>query len=176
MERTALGGQIRAARRQHGLTQAELAGRSGVSRVTIARLESGAPQDPRVGTIGRLCEALGLEMGALPLGAGTRLEKRLAREEDRTRRAERWRDHAVLAAHLLAAPRSEARQLIARARAVVDRWERDRLCSRHYISRWRALLAGPVDSVARALIEPSDWTDALFQNTPWSFALPRPRA
>ncbi|MCG6927534.1 MAG: hypothetical protein LJF30_19775 [Acidobacteria bacterium] len=81
----------------------------------------------------------------------------------------------MLAARLLAAPQSEARELIAKARAVVDRWERDRLCSRHYISRWRALLAGPVERVARALIEPSDWTDALFQNTPWSFALPRRR-
>jgi hypothetical protein len=58
---------------------------------------------------------------------------------------------------------------------VVDRWGRDRLCSQHYISRWRALLAGPVERVARALIEPSDWTDALFQNTPWSFALPGTR-
>jgi transcriptional regulator with XRE-family HTH domain len=174
--RTALGEQLRTARRQHGLTQAALAGRSQVSRVTIARLESGAPQDLRAGTIGRLCEALGLEMAALPLGARARFERQLARERERTRRAERWRDHAVLAARLLAAPRSEARQLIAGARAVVDRWERDRLCSRHYISRWRALLAGPVERVAQALIEPSDWTDALFQNTPWSFALPRPPA
>ena len=175
MVRTPLAEQIRAARRQHGLTQAGLAERSGISRVTIARLESGAPQDLRAGTIGRLCEALGLEMGALPLGARARLEKRLAREEERTRRAERRGDHAVLAARLLAAPRSEARQLIARARAVGDRWERDRLCSQHYVSGWRARLAGPVERVARALIEPSDWTDALFQNTPWSFALPRRR-
>jgi transcriptional regulator with XRE-family HTH domain len=174
--RTALGEQIRAARRQKGLTQAGLAQRSKVSRVTIARLEGGDPQDLRTGTVGRLCEALGLEMTALPLGAQPRLEKRLARETERTRRVERRRDHAVLAARLLTAPRSEARQLISRARAVVDRWERDRLCSRHYISRWRALLAGSVERVALALIEPTDWTDALFQNTPWSFALPGPQA
>ncbi|MCG6927610.1 MAG: helix-turn-helix domain-containing protein [Acidobacteria bacterium] len=175
MARTVLAEQIRAARRQHGLTQAGLAERSEVSRVTIARLESGAPQDLRARTLARLCEALGLEMAALPLGGQPRLEKRLAREKDRTRRVERRRDHAVLAARLLAAPRPEARQLIARAQGVVDRWGRDRLCSQHYISRWRALLAGPVERVARALIEPSDWTDALFQNTPWSFALPGTR-
>jgi transcriptional regulator with XRE-family HTH domain len=175
MGRTVLAEQIRAARRQQGLTQVALAERSEVSRVTIARVESGAPQDLRAGTIGRLCEALGLEMAALPLGSQSRLEKLLARERERTRRVERRRDHAVLAARLLAAPRSEARQLIARARTVVDRWERDCLCSHHYISRWRALLAGPVERVAQALIEPSDWTDALFQNTPWSFALPGPQ-
>jgi hypothetical protein len=54
---------------------------------------------------------------------------------------------------------------------VVDRWERDRLCSRHYISRWRRLLSGPPERVARSLLGPGDWADALFQNTPFSFAL-----
>jgi hypothetical protein len=56
---------------------------------------------------------------------------------------------------------------------VVDRWERDRLCSRHYISRWRRLLSGPPERVARSLLDPGDWADALFQNTPFSFALER---
>jgi hypothetical protein len=59
---------------------------------------------------------------------------------------------------------------------VVDRWERERLCSAHYISRWRALLAGPAERVARSLVEPGEWKDALFQNTPWTFALERPAA
>jgi hypothetical protein len=38
------------------------------------------------------------------------------------------------------------------------------------------MLAGPVDNVARSLLEPDKWTDALFQTTPWAFALERPRS
>ena len=54
---------------------------------------------------------------------------------------------------------------------MVDRWEREKLCSTHYVTRWRAMLEGPVGRVAQALLEPGEWEDALFQNTPWSFAL-----
>jgi hypothetical protein len=100
------------------------------------------------------------------------LERLLARERERSRRLDRRLAHAVLAARLLSARRPEARALIATARASVDHWERERLCSRHYILRWRVMLAGPVEKVARSLLEASEWQDALFQNTPWAFALP----
>jgi hypothetical protein len=73
----------------------------------------------------------------------------------------------------LAAPRPAANASIRRARAVVDRWEHDGLCSSHYVGRWRAMLAGPVDRVAAALLTRGEWGDALLQNTPWSFALSR---
>jgi transcriptional regulator with XRE-family HTH domain len=164
--------QLRAARRRQALSQAALAARSGIGRVTIARLEAGSAQDVRTGTVGRLCETLGLELAALPVGGQPELETLLAREQDRTRRVERRLGHAVLAARLLALPRPQARALIARARAVVDRWEREGLCSHHYISRWRAVLEGPVERVAQALLEPGDWAAALFQNTPWGSSLP----
>jgi len=170
-----LSKQLRAARRRLGLTQSVLAERSGVGRVTIARLEGGSSQDLRAGTLARLCGALGLEMAALPAGSQLQLERLLARETDRTRRTERRLSHAALAARLLAAPRSDAEGLVAQARSVVDRWEREDLCSRHYVSRWRKLLAGPVERVAQALLGSTDWTDALFQNTPWSFALGAPK-
>jgi hypothetical protein len=64
--------------------------------------------------------------------------------------------------------------LVRRARANVDRWERERLCSDHYITRWRALLSGPVGRVGAGLLDLGDWEDALLQNTPWSFALGAP--
>jgi hypothetical protein len=35
------------------------------------------------------------------------------------------------------------------------------------------MLAGPVERVARALLAPGEWQDALFQTTPWTFALER---
>jgi transcriptional regulator with XRE-family HTH domain len=153
------------------MTQAELAARSGTSRVTIARLEAGSDRDVRVGTMVSLCDALGLELAAVPGGSRPALETRLARERERARRLDLRRRHAVLAARLLAARRPKAHSLVARARAVVDRWDHEGLCSRHYVSRWREMLAGPVERVAQALIEPGEWRDALFQNTPWAFAL-----
>jgi transcriptional regulator with XRE-family HTH domain len=168
--------RVRAARRKEGLSQAALATRSGASRVTIARVEAGSAQDFRVGTISRLCEALGLELTAEPLGALRCLETQLLREHERAKRLDRRRRHAVLAARLLAAPRPEAAALLKRARSSVDRWERDRLCSHHYVSRWRGMLRGPVDSVARSLLEAGEWVDALFQNSPWAFALEPPEA
>lgn len=169
--------QLRETRRLKALSQAALAAKSGTSRVTIARLETGAGQDFRLGTLSRLCDALGLELRALPQGSGqVALEALLAREQDRSHRLDRRRRHAVLAARLLSAPKPRAAAMLRRARKCVDRWERERLCSNHYVSRWRALLSGPVSRVARALLERSDWTDALFQNSPWSFALEPPAA
>jgi transcriptional regulator with XRE-family HTH domain len=174
MRYNALRAALRRARLQQSLTQAALAARSGTSRVTIARLEAGSAGDVRMGTVSRVGEALGLEVAAVPAGAEPAIERHLAREREKVRRLERRWAHAVLAARLLAARAREAGALIATARATVDRWERERLCSRHYVSRWRAMLTGPVEAVAGALVERGEWTDALFQTTPWAFALEHP--
>jgi transcriptional regulator with XRE-family HTH domain len=163
--------ELRRARRARGLSQAQLASSSGTSRVTVARLEGGSSQDVRVGTVERLCEVLGLELAALPVGASASYEARLARAGLQARTLERRLAHARLAARLLGSRPDHARALVRRARAVVDRWERERLCSDHYVSRWRRLLSGPVRRVAAALLDPGEWEDALFQNSPWSFAL-----
>jgi len=167
---------LRSARRERGLTQAALAARCGTSRVTIARLEAGSAGDFRLGTVATLCEALGLEVAVGPAGSGAALETRLARERENSRRLDLRRRHALLAARLLSAPRTKAAALVIQARAAVDRWERESLCSRHYVTRWRTMLAGPVERVAQALLEPGEWADALFQNTPWAFALEPPAA
>jgi transcriptional regulator with XRE-family HTH domain len=173
MRYNVLRAQLREARGARGLSQASLAALSGISRVTIARLEGGAAANVRAGTLERLCGALDLELTAVPAGGRLTLERALARERERTRRLERRVWHAQLAVHLRTLPRREAAALIAQARAVVDRWQRQRLCSAHYVSRWRTMLHGPVEQVARSLVEPGDWADALFQNTPWSFARDR---
>jgi transcriptional regulator with XRE-family HTH domain len=162
---------LRAARKAAALSQAALAARSGTGRATIARLEAGALHDCRVGTLARLCEALGLELAALPRGAVAGGEARLARERERARRLDLRRRHAALAARLAALPTAEAAALVRRARTAVGRWEREGLCSAHYISRWRARLAGSPRRAAAALLAHDEWTDALLQNSPWSFAL-----
>jgi transcriptional regulator with XRE-family HTH domain len=176
MRHTLLHAQLRRQRRASGLSQAALAAKSGAGRVTIARLETGSAQDFRLGTLSRLCEALGLELAALPRGGLPALETARERERERGRRLDARRRHAVLAARLLAASPSEAASMLRGARAAVDRWERDGLCSEHYISRWRKALAGSVRRVALALLAHNDWTDALLQNTPWGFALDAPAA
>jgi len=167
-----LGQQIRAVRQARGLSQEALADGSGAGRVTIARLETGVAQDFRIGTLSRLCEALDLELAALPKGGAALGEVKIERERERARRLDRRRRHAELAVRLLALPSAEASAMVREARSRVDRWERERLCSDHYVKRWRARLAGPVRRVARTLVEHDEWTDALLQNTPWSFALP----
>lgn len=166
--------QIREARQAMGLSQGALASRSRTSRVTIARLENGADQDVRVGTLESLCAALDLELRASPVGGTTALEARLAREGEHVRRLERRLAHSRLAARLLSLPAAQAREIVRTAQGAVDRWERDRLCSEHYISRWRALLSGPIARVAHGLLEPGEWADALFQNSPWSSVLADP--
>jgi transcriptional regulator with XRE-family HTH domain len=176
MRYEALHTRVRAARREQALSQGALAARSGTSRATIARLESGSARDIRSGTLSRLCEALGLELTAIPQAARPALETLLAREQERARRLDRRRRHAVLAALLLSVRSREAAAMVRRARACVDRWERERLCSSHYITRWRAALAGPRGRVAQALLEYGAWTDALLQNSPWAFALEPPAA
>jgi transcriptional regulator with XRE-family HTH domain len=171
MRNNPLHALLRETRRRKGLSQAALAEASGTGRITIARLETRAAGDIRVGTLSRLCEALGLELSAAPREARPVQEALLARERERFRRLDLRRRHAALAARLLAAPPAEAAALLRNARATVDRWERERLCSQHYISRWRELLAGPARNAALRLLEHDGWTDALFQNTPWSAEL-----
>lgn len=162
---------IRSARKAIGMSQAELAAASGAGRVTISRLEAGTAQDFRLGTLSRICSALGLELQARPPNAVPTHEAALARERERSRHLDSRRRHAAVAAALLALPATEAAGLVRQARANVDRWERDQLCSEHYITRWRERLDGPVRTVALRLLEHGDWTDALLQNSPWSFAL-----
>lgn len=55
---------LEAARKASGLTQAELAERAGVNRMTVGRLEAGL--DPRLSTLQELARTLGLELMLVP--------------------------------------------------------------------------------------------------------------
>lgn len=151
---------IREARRAKGLSQEALAIASGASRITIARLEAGSDKDFRLGTLVRLCEALDLELAALPKG-GRAADKGL---DDRRR-------HAALAAALLAVAPEQGAAMVAQAKAELDRWERERLLTPEHIARWRARLEGPVRTVALRLLEHNNQTAALLADSPWAFAL-----
>ncbi len=59
-----LGRNLRAARKRLGLTQEDVAHRSGVHPTEVSRIESGK-RDPRVSTLERLAEAVEVAPGVL---------------------------------------------------------------------------------------------------------------
>jgi transcriptional regulator with XRE-family HTH domain len=59
------GRQLRQLRRQHGLSQEQLATHAGISLTTIRRLERQPAAPCRCRTLGRLAAALGEEPGRL---------------------------------------------------------------------------------------------------------------
>ena len=60
------------ARKAANLTQAELAERAGLSRMTVQRLESGS-LDPRLSTLQELVRVLNMELHAVPAQAAQSL-------------------------------------------------------------------------------------------------------
>ncbi|CAG0944362.1 MAG: hypothetical protein EFKGCFLK_02886 [Rhodocyclaceae bacterium] len=161
------GALIRQARREKGLTQVALADAAKVSRTVVSRLEQGKPRPVQTDVLDRVLAVLDV----VPQLAGDdRLAaRRLARMEQGAR-LERQRSRHLRLALDLAGDRIRARKLIARAKDVVALWRRNGTCSPFYIRRWSALLALPPLELARAMASQGEWEDALFQNTPWSWA------
>ena len=56
--------ELESARKASRLTQAQLAERSGVNRMTVGRIESGL--DPRLSTVQELARAMGMEIMLVP--------------------------------------------------------------------------------------------------------------
>ncbi len=61
MLRMALKDRLKEERRRAALTQGELAEKAGVGTNTIVRIERGDIEEPRVSTLRKLANALGLE-------------------------------------------------------------------------------------------------------------------
>ena len=96
-------------------------------------------------------------------------ERRAARMSQTMLEMDRLVRHQRIAIDLLTLPATERKALMQRARAVVERWQTDGLCSRDYIERWQALLALPPRELALAMTSDADgWGAALRQNSPWS--------
>jgi transcriptional regulator with XRE-family HTH domain len=162
-----LGVQIRRERLARGFTQAALARAARVSRTVLSRLERGSPNPAQTDVLDRLFAALEVrpELAANPaMGA-----RRLARVQQQLRMEEQRSRHLRLALRL-AGDRVAARPLIGKARGVVALWRRNRTCSLLYIKRWSALLALSPGELAKSMAYLGDWENALFQNTPWSWA------
>jgi transcriptional regulator with XRE-family HTH domain len=65
---------VRAARRRAGLTQTELAGRSGTSQATISAYEHGA-KTPTPDTLARVLAAAGMRLVAVPASSAVRVPR-----------------------------------------------------------------------------------------------------
>lgn len=77
--------QLRAARREAGLSQDELAHRAGVTRPTVSRMENLAKGDMSVAVLLRLLEAAGYELKTVKRGHQRTLEDVLTEQRDGTR-------------------------------------------------------------------------------------------
>jgi transcriptional regulator with XRE-family HTH domain len=78
--------QLKAARRETGLSQAELADRAGVSRTTLTRMETLAKGDMSVSVLVRLLEAAGYDLKVVKAGHTRTLEDILAEQRSDNRK------------------------------------------------------------------------------------------
>jgi transcriptional regulator with XRE-family HTH domain len=164
---TDFGAQIRNERLARNWTQAGLARAAKVSRTVLSRLEQGRPSPVQTDVLDRLFAALEVKPR---LPADPAMEaRRLARLELQVRIEERRNRHLRLAL-ALAGDRAVARHLIGKAKNVVELWRRSRTCSPFYTKRWSALLSLPPAELAKGMAALGEWEDAMFQNTPWSWA------
>jgi antitoxin (DNA-binding transcriptional repressor) of toxin-antitoxin stability system len=100
-------------------------------------------------------------------------ERRAARAAQRQVDLARLMAHQRVGIDLLCASPAQQRKRIAHARAEVDRWEADRLCSADYITRWRGWLDLPVpELVQRMCSDAQGWGVAMRQNSPFAVSAP----
>lgn len=161
------GGLIRNARQAKGMKQVELAQAAKVSRTILSKLEQDEPRPVQTDLLDRIFQALDIKpelsaVSALDERRRARLEQRIILEQQRNR-------HFRLAVEL-ATNRKRAQGQIAKARSVVELWRLNHTCSPLYIKRWSELLALPPGELAERMASLGEWENALFQNTPWSWA------
>lgn len=162
------GSLIKAQRVGKGLKQEELARLAGVSRTVVSRLEQCKSKPVQTDVLDRLFEVLGVKPQLLDHSAQDDARK-LARLEQQ-RKLEHQRNRHLRLAIELADDEEAASAMVAKARERVDLWRRKKSCSPFYIERWSELLALPPRKMAKAIASLGEWEDALFQNSPWSWA------
>lgn len=161
------GRMIRGARSRQGLSQAQLAHKAGVARGVLSALELGKPKPIQSDTLDRLLGALEIRPA---IGKRESEDaRRIARLEHQVRVAQQRERHLRLALELMRDGKA-ARAKVVLARERVALWRREKSCSPFYVDRWSNLLAGSPRNVASRMGGLGDWEEALFQNSPWSWA------
>lgn len=162
------GSLIKVQRVQRGLKQADLARSAGVSRTVLSRLEQCKPQPVQTDVLDRLFQVLGLKPQVADRAVHDDARKQARLEHQR--KLDQQRNRHLRLAIDLAEDGQEASAMIAKARERVELWRRKRSCSPFYIERWSELLGLPPRKLAKAMASLGEWEDALFQNSPWSWA------
>lgn len=80
--KTEVGLRLRHLREARGLSPSQLAGKAGLTQPTIWRIETGDTQNPGVGTLALIAEALDVHVSALT-GEGAELERVQAVQDER---------------------------------------------------------------------------------------------
>jgi len=162
------GKLIKDERVRKGLKQEQLAKKAHVSRGVLSRLEQGKPTAVQSDMIDRLLGALEVNAQVLDQ-SGRDGPRKLARLEQELRLRQQRERHLRLALELdLDEPAAAAK--VAKARERVELWRSNKSCSQFYIERWSQLLALPPRKLAKEMSSLGEWEDALFQNSPWSWA------
>lgn len=151
-----------------GITQSDLARQAKVSRSVLSRLEGCKAQPVQTDVLDRLFGALALQP-RVSGGTAPDAERMQARLEQHGRLQQQRLRHLRLAIDL-AGDEQLAAPMVARARKQVELWRSRRSCSPLYVDRWSEILALPPRSTAKAMASLGDWEDAMFQNSPWSWA------
>ena len=162
------GHLIKDRRARKGLTQMALARSARVSRTVLSRLEQGNARAVQTDVLDRILAVLDVHAGVVDATAAhdPRVQARLEHQRRRTQRREAHLRLAIV----LSGDASTAADMIAKARERVRLWKRKSSCSPFYIERWSKLLALPPRKLAQAMVSLGEWEDALFQNSPWSWA------
>ena len=161
------GKLIRDARLRLRLTQEQLARQAHVSRTVVSQLERGKARAVQSDTLDRLLRALDLQPQLVESGRDG--ARKVARLEQELRLRQQRERHLRLAIEL-AGDEAGARARVAKAKARVELWRKNRSCSPFYIERWSKILAKPPRKIAREMSSLGEWQDAMFQNSPWSWA------
>ena len=162
------GSLIKAARDRRGLRQSDLARSANVSRSVLSRLERSKALPVQTDILDRLFAALDIEPRVSDNAApdAARIHARL---EQQAKVGQQRNRHLRLALDL-AVDAQLAQRMIAKARDRVELWRSKRSCSPLYIERWSEILALPPRPMAQAIASLGEWEDAMFQNSPWSWA------
>ncbi len=163
-----IGHLVRDQRVRKGLRQVDLARCAGVSRTVLSRLEQGRAQPVQTDVLDRLLQVLEIRPRVVAR-SGPDAARRRARLELNSKVEKQRARHLRLAIELVDDEQA-APLMIAKARETVQLWRRNATCNPHYVQRWSELLRLPPRKMAKAMASLGDWEDALFQNSPWSWA------
>ena len=162
------GNLVKDQRIRKGLKQVDLARSANVSRSVLSRLEQGNASAVQTDTLDRLFRVLDVNPKVVDRASPDDARKQARLEHEK--KLERQRSRHLRLAIDLADDGRAVKGMIAKARERVELWRRKGSCSPYYIQRWSQLLDLPPRKMAKAMASLGDWEDALFQNTPWSWA------